>query len=468
MARITRFLSAFGLTALALLVAGCGSMATRKGFYEPISVEVRKGSYATAAQRLEEAKANGKFGDKDRFLYLMDAGLLNHYADSIGRSNADLALAEKTSEELFTKSISRAALSMLLNDNALEYAGEDYEVLYTNLFKALNYVAVDSFDAAFVEIRRANQKLELLEQKYADAARQLQEGNDQDTNHVAVKYEAKKVRFNNDAFARYLSMHVYAADGKFDDARIDRDALADAFAAQPNIYGFPQPKVEYLPEGEGKGILSVVGLAGLAPDKQAMNLRLRSDKQLKLLSILYTEPTGEETVFENLPIDVHEDFYFKFSIPTIVPQPSNVARIRVWIDGQEMGELELLEDVGAIAKETFEARKSLIYIRTIARAIVKGLAAHKAKQKADTGGFGGWLKKAAIDVAIDVSENADLRCVQYLPGRVYVRDFELPPGTHNFKIDFLDTNGAVLRQKEITGYKVLSRGLNLIQAECLN
>ncbi len=398
----------------------------------------------------------------------MDAGLLSHYADSLTRSNTKLEMAEKTSEELYAKSVSRAALSILLNDNVLEYSGEDYEVLYTNLFKALNYIAVDSFEAAFVEIRRANQKLDLLGQKYADAATKLQEANDRDSNHVAIKYDARKVRFNSDAFARYLSMHVYAADGKFDDARIDSEALAAAFESQPNIYNFPPPKVEYFPQTEGKAVLSVVGLAGLAPVKEAVNFRIRSDKQLNLLSVLYTEPTGKETVFENLPMKIGEDFYFKFSIPTIVCHPSTVTMIKVLVDGHEAGELELMEDVGAIAKETFEARKSLIYLKSIARAVVKGLAAHKAKTKADTGGLGGWLKKAAIDVATDLSENADLRCVQYLPGMIYVRDLELDPGTHNLSVQFFDKTGILLYQKSIPGYKVLAGGLNLVQAEYLN
>ena len=456
------------LTIVASITAGCGSLATRREFYKPIAEEVRKGNFASAVTRLEEAKANGKFDEKDRFLYFMDAGLLNHYADSLDRSTAKLALAEKTSEELYAKSVSRAALSLVLNDNVLEYSGEDYEVLYSNLFKALNYIAADSFEAAFVEIRRANQKLELLEQKYADEANDLQQANDRDSSHVAIKYQAKSVRFNSDAFARYLSMHVYAADGKYDDAQIDSDALAAAYVTQPNIYDFRPPDFEYRAQDDDKVVLSVVGMAGLAPVKEAVNFRIRTDKQLDLLTVLYTEPTGKETVFENLPMKIGEDFYFKFSIPTIVCHPSSVVRIKLLVDGRDAGDLEMMESIGTIAKETFEAKKSLIYLKSIARAVVKGLAAHKAKSKADTGGLGGWLKKAAIDVATDLSENADLRCVQYLPGMIYTRDLELAPGSYNLTIQFFDKAGILLYEKNIPGYKVLTNGLNLVQAEYLN
>ncbi|MFZ1682826.1 MAG: hypothetical protein WAU88_01735 [Candidatus Zixiibacteriota bacterium] len=456
------------VVACTLLTGGCGSMATRRSFYRPIAEQVRKGNYAAASLALDKARDDGKFDEKDRFLYFMDAGLLAHYSDSLDKSTSQLSLAEKTSEELFTKSVSRAALSMLLNDNALEYAGEDYEVLYSNVFKALNFISVDSFDAAFVEIRRANQKLELLNQKYATAAEEYQKGNDQDSNHIPLTYKAVDVRFNNDAFVRYLSMQMYAAAGKYDDARIDSTAFVQAFTDQPNLYPFRQPEVRFAVTDSSKALLSVVGLTGLAPVKEAKNFRIRTDKQLDVLSILYTEPTGEETVFENIPMKLNTDLYFKFSVPSIVQPLSVVTTVRVIVDGKALGELALLEDVGIIARESFQAHKSLIYLKSIARAVVKGIAANRAKSKADTGGFGGWLKKAAIDVASDLTENADLRCVQYLPGQIRVADFAVTPGVHDIVFQFLGSDGQVVSEKIIPKYKVLKRGLNLLAAECLN
>ncbi|MEW5995762.1 MAG: hypothetical protein AB1744_15400, partial [Candidatus Zixiibacteriota bacterium] len=188
---------------LLLLAAGCGSVATRKGFYEPITTELRSGNSTGAAQLLETAREGNKYAEKDRLIYFIDAGLLHHYAQNHQTSNEKLELAELAAEELFTRSISRAAASLLLNDNILEYSGEDYEVLYTNLVKALNYVALGDFDNAFVEIRRGNLKLELLEQKYGEAAAKLQKGSPDDTACVDITYDIPEIRFHNDAFARY-------------------------------------------------------------------------------------------------------------------------------------------------------------------------------------------------------------------------------------------------------------------------
>ncbi|UCB53013.1 MAG: hypothetical protein JSV10_02680 [Candidatus Zixiibacteriota bacterium] len=455
----------FGLLLSLLLSVGCGSVTTQKGFYEPITADLENSNFEAAARRIEAAKAENKYKKKDRFLYYVDAGLAYHYASLFDTSNQRLTQAEDAADELFTKSVSRAATSLLLNDNVLEYAGEDYEILYTNLIMALNYMAQDDFDGAFVEVKRANEKLNLLELKYADASRRFQEGSQDDEEKVEIEYSAKKVRFNNDAFARYLSMHVYAADGKMDDARIDHELLRSAFREQPHIYDFDVPDITYY--SEDKSILSVVALAGLSPVKEALNLRIRTDKDLDLVQVLYTDPWRKDSEYGHLPMPVSEDYYFKFSIPEIVPRSSRISRVRVFSSSEFLGELQLLEDVARVAEETFQAKKSLIYLRTVARAVAKGLAAHKAKEKVDSGGVKGWLKKAAVDVATDVSENADLRCSRLLPGRIYVGDFEVEPGTYDLEIEFLDENGDLVSAQELKGYQVLKKGLNLVEAVSL-
>jgi hypothetical protein len=455
-------LSVFFCCLALLWLGGCGSVTTRKSFYEPVVTELQAGNFRTAAARLDSARADGKYGEKDRLLYFVDAGLAHHYAGNLDTSNILLDQADLASDELFTKSISRAAVSLLLNDNVLEYAGEDYEILYTDLIGALNYLLLGKFDDAFVEIRQAQDKLNLLEDKYADAAREFNRGQSEDTTDVAIAYDVREVRFYNDAFARYLAMHMYAADGKFDDARIAADYLVDAFKSQPHIYPFEMPAVSWRCN-EGKALLSVVALTGLSPVKEALSLRIRTDKDLNLVQVLYDGGPNDQAEYGHLPIPVSEDFYFKFAIPVLHDRPTNVSTIRVFAGDVLLSELSLLEDVGLVARETFEARRTLIYVRSVARAVAKGLAAHKAKKKADTGGLEGWLKKAAIDVATDISENADLRCARLLPGRIYAGDLEVDPGIYDLTIDFLDSGGLLVNRQMVNGFEVRPGEFNLVQ-----
>jgi hypothetical protein len=262
---------------------------------------------------------------------------------------------------------------------------------------------------------------------------------------------------------------MYAAEGLYDDARIDYDMLVNAFKTQPHIYDFKMPDVKY--RSEKFPIISFVALAGLSPVKEAMNLRIRTDKDLQLIQVLYTDGPKKNAEYSHLPFPVKEDYYFKFSIPHMVSRPSRIDRIQVWEGENYIGELQLIEDIGNVAEETFKAKRSLIYFRTIARAIVKGLAAHKMKadiDKKNAGTIGGWLMKAAVDIGTDVIENADLRCAHLLPGKVYVGDFEIAPGTYNFAIQFLGKNGEPINCQKIENYEVKTRGWNLIEVFSLN
>ena len=141
--------------------------------------------------------------------------------------------------------------------------------------------------------------------------------------------------------------------------------------------------------------------------------------------------------------------------------------IRVVINGETVGSLQKIEDIGAIAEETFRAKKSLIYLRSAARAVAKGLAAHKLKKKLDTGRLAGWLKKAAVDASMDITENADLRCSHLLPGQIHVGDIEIEPGSYDITVEFLGADGAVIGNNHFTDFPVAKGAFNLAEAVLL-
>jgi hypothetical protein len=136
----------------------------------------------------------------------------------------------------------------------------------------------------------------------------------------------------------------------------------------------------------------------------------------------------------------------------------------IYADSVLVGQAELLEDVSKVAMETYETKKTIVFIKTLSRAIVKGLANYRAKKKADSGGLGGWLKKAAIDIASDLLENPDLRSTQFLPGKVRVKDFAIEPGFHDFRIEFMDESGEIVSVFESKGIEIKRGKFNLIEA----
>ncbi|MGB5105882.1 MAG: hypothetical protein WBP29_02930 [Candidatus Zixiibacteriota bacterium] len=453
----------------AILVSGCSSIATQTKFYEPIQESLRAGNYDVAVAKIEKAFAEGKYAEKDRFLYYLDAGLAYHYADSFAVSADLLNQAEIAADELFTKSISRAAASLLLNDNVLEYAGEDHEALYTNLFKALDYIELGRNEDAFVEIRRANLKLQNLEQKYFDAAQTFRSAAKSDSTQADLPYDIQPLRFSNSAFARYLSMHMYATATKFDDARIDYELLHEAFKTQPQIYDFRAPEIKYA--CRDKAILSIVAMTGTSPVKNDLKLRIRTDKQLDLVQVMYDGAAASSAEYGHFLLPISEDYYFKFAIPVMSPGQSEVAAIRVTADGRPIGELQLIENVNRVAAEVFEPKKTLTYVRTVARAVVKGLAAHKLKEDIDEkndDALGSWLLRATVDVGADVLENADLRCSRLLPSYIYVADFELEPGAYDIEVEFANREGEIIDSYRMQKFPVAKSALNLFRVVSLN
>jgi hypothetical protein len=54
---------------LAIILSGCGAVATRTKFYKPVTAELEAGSYSQAAAEFNKVR----FDKKDRFLYYVDS-----------------------------------------------------------------------------------------------------------------------------------------------------------------------------------------------------------------------------------------------------------------------------------------------------------------------------------------------------------------------------------------------------------
>ncbi|MCD8480319.1 MAG: hypothetical protein LRZ88_08925 [Candidatus Cloacimonetes bacterium] len=106
--------------ALLILLSSCASMVTRQARGKDLDTAISQRDIPAALSIVQNPKL---YKAKDRVLYYLDAGLLHHYNGDWAKSNELLHLAEEAIEELTTRSISKAAASMLLNDNALDYTG---------------------------------------------------------------------------------------------------------------------------------------------------------------------------------------------------------------------------------------------------------------------------------------------------------------------------------------------------------
>jgi hypothetical protein len=438
----------FLLTVSIAFLGSCASMKTSQDQYVesvPLAVE---GAYDQAALIIEAAKEE-QYKEKDRVLYFLDLGMLYHWSGEYELSNQMLSAAESAIEELFTKSVSKALTSGVLNDNALDYSGEDYEDIYLNVFKALNYIALDDEESALVEIRRVQIKLNLLEDKYKELIDEYNASED-----AEGTLEPRENRFHNAVLARYLSLLLYRSQGDVDDARIDRESMEEAWQSQAQIYNFPKPEFPLEEAPDDKALVNILTFTGLSPVKLADTLYLTTGP-----GVVYIAMTGQSedyvtdmVGFNVLPMPgIEGGIHFKIQFPRLTERGSDVTHAVVKFDGNIVGETAKIESIEGIARETFLLKQPLIVGKTIIRAAAKNIAKEIGKDKmqdnlADQGTGGlllGILAGVAADVAVDSTENADLRISQFFPARAGVVEIETEPGTYDVTVEYMNGNGVV-------------------------
>jgi len=426
---------------LTLLFLSCASVA----HYEQIDASVARGDFRGGLELVNAAKDTA-YREKDKVLYYLDAGMLAHYAGEYDEAAKLLGEAERNIEAAFTKSVSQEVASYLVNDTTKEYPGEDYEDLYLNVFNALNYYYKGSVEGALVEVRRIDNKLKFISTKYGTAITNAQKAILDKSSEIPYDPEAATVRFSNSALARYISMLFYRGEGKRDSARIDRDQVKLAFASQPAVYDFKLPASldSELDVPRGKARLNVVSINGLSPIK--------------------TENTTR--------INLNGTNWIKIALPVITGRPSAIARTEVALENGETFNLELLENMGAVAAETFRQKAGLIYLKTVLRSITKtgsSIALNEQSDKAGDAQTALLLSVLSLSTQIyaEASEQADLRLSRYFPSSALVGGINLDPGVYSYTVRYYNSANQLISEIPFRDVQIRANALNLTEAICI-
>lgn len=447
---------------LLLFLSSCASMMTMNQQYQHMDDLLVNRKFEEASNIIEDAKEKGQYEEKDKVLYYLDIGMLNYYNGEYSDSVDNLTAAEYGIEELYTKSVGKAIASGLLNDNALDYFGEDYEDIYLNIFKALSFLQMNQYDSAMVELRRVNIKLNMLEDKYREVLDQYNQSEGAES-----ELQALESRFHNDVLARYLSLLLFREEGDFDGARIDSEKIEDAFFQQSHLYQFDQPPMPELEYGD-KALLNFVAFTGRSPAKLAHTIFIDSGHNMVFLTY-----QGESKDYVNRLIGFHSiimpgvqpGFHFKFELPFLSSRGSDINSVSVLVDGVEAGQLYLTEDMERIAEETFKLKQPWIVGKTVTRTVTKGIVKEAGKSAINDqiGGLGGLLAGLAMDIAVDATENADTRLSQFFPAFAYTGEVDVAPGMHEIQLIYYSNGREVFRD-----YKgmvdVQPDSLNLVQS----
>lgn len=410
-----------------LLLASC---AMRTDLYQDIDRGLVSGNYSGAASAL---KANEEeFGETNSVLFNLEMGVLTHYGAQYAESNRMFLAAERKMEELYTKSITTEAAALLLNDNLLPYEGEDFEKVYVNLFLALNFAQMGNVEEALVEARKVDLKLR----------------------EYARQYEEKNT-YKQDAFIRYVTGALYEAGGEINDAFIAYQKAYEGYAEYAQLYGTPCPT--FLKAD----LVRTAGQLGFNEERRRYEMLFGIEyarpkqKEGALLLIIHS---GRGPVKEQIRIraSIADQDGVIHTFDVALPKFVSRSRVQVRYDASvEVGgrpmmiDAEIAEDVTQIARKSLEDRLTLGYLKAGGRAVLKFLAAEKAKSewKKENDELGNFAKSLLIDAAVFTSEQADTRTWRSLPDRMCIIRAQLPAGTHNVQLSAVGQSRSLLTEE---------------------
>jgi hypothetical protein len=394
--------------AAAAALAACAPPSV--AYRQHLSSLVEERQYAAAVQAIDEAR-EPKYGERDRVLYWLDKAAVLHAARDYKESDELLDQAELRIEELYTKSLSQAAGTILVNDATQDYAGEPNERALLYVLRALNFAYQHRIDDAVVEARKVTAFLEGHGER------------------VSMK------AYRDDGFAHLLSAMLFEDAGRYDDARISRDAAERAYARYALEFGVSAPRFGLAPRAPGEGELVFLHYNGKIP--------VRGTKHTSV-------PVGRKrTVRELSKSDSDEEFaQLPVAIPTIVEQPYQIQTSVVQI-GDRSAATVTVEPIAAITIKTLEDEMPALKARAGARAAAKG-GAYGAAEAAGTNKA---LSSAGLSAA-GAFEEADTRGWSTLPAEIRMARVSVPAGIHDVRIRYLNAAGTSYAEETLPGVEI--------------
>ncbi|MDE0634702.1 MAG: hypothetical protein OXI43_02445 [Candidatus Poribacteria bacterium] len=417
--------------------------------FEKVEVNLKTGKPEDAYNHLKKNAPK-----KPDIPHQFELGLTAHYANLFPESSKAFEQAEMIAEDRFTKSISKEALSLVTTDKLRPYAGTRYERLLSHYYHALNYIYLNKLDDALVECRRATNLIQYFK------------GEDNEYNYFGTGFLAhfcgmvfEAAGEWNDALISYRQAEEYYKNAAAltgvpvpDDVgqslvRLTRKLnFTDEFERYRTQYGEPSPR----PENYGELILFFE--TGYVPRKQEESLtfpilktdKFSADDDKDSVKFARTLRTREGLVVEEVKLE----YLLHVAMPVIRSNRPHFAGIQVSV-GEDMARGVLIEDVETMAIETLKAERTVILIRTLARALGKYLIFRKAKKENKVLG-------AVVNLAGVLTESADTRSWQTLPNQIFMVRMPLPTGTHTLKLSFLNSREQISRSEFVQDVKISS------------
>jgi hypothetical protein len=438
---------------LFLLFTGCSSIIDAHKQKEPYMTLYYGGKVKDAANQLLE-KAEDRRDTGDEVMWCLEAGSAMLTDSQYKKSLAALNRAEDLIKEYDNRATVSArdagaeTGSAMTNPNALPYKGMYLDRIMLNAYKSFDYMGLNDFVGAMVEIRRMRDTQRDVEKKFQDEIDKAQKEidtynrkNRQQASSIGVRkdttvsfdqilktkevkeaYEASAKKSNKlyasfvNPFATYLSAIGYLLDNNYSEAMVDFRNLYKMDAGNPLI------QRDYVTCARMLGDKIPAELSKIKPYSYPlsskvvyvifMNGRGPSLKQVKFQIILpYVGYTG-------IAFPVYE--YHK-------PVFKGITMKYCWKGSKQSVNTVRVADIDAVASREYHERLPSMITRLVISTLTKELASYVAVQAARTQGTGYELGAYAVTGIYKYLFNtADTRCWETLPGEVQAAHLPIP------------------------------------------
>lgn len=440
---------------LAIVATGC---ATYVASNLALRTQLAAGQYDRALTQV----ASDRKGT-DRLLVLLQRGHVLHYAGRFAESNAAFQEAEDLSDQLYSRSLSQAAVSLITNDTTVSYRGKPFELAMVPFYRAFNYHSMGQPQEAQVEARKATLGLA----KAVEATvRDIDRPEDQ----------ALARRLEDNAFLHWFSGMVYESQRAANDAFIAYRNAARAYLAMRDLVGVDPPRalgrdlervglavgfrdeVETLrteapemfdrapplPQPDGGEVVVVLESGWVANRDQTMLNVPILDVDRRYSS---SDDWAEALLLRSSPgwtvsSGVRVDYWLTVAVPEMATaETGRVVGLRISTP-EASASSELADDLSRRAEATFRSERGRILFRSFLRALAKYGATRAARKEDDIAG-------AIVNLFGVLTEQADTRCWLTLPDTLRVARLRLPAGPHDLRIDYVDGAGRVVTTETV-------------------
>jgi hypothetical protein len=385
-------------------LAGCASHFDR---VEPIRMAFYDGNLTEANEHVEKMLKKRK-GERD--VLMLDKAMIQLASGHPKDAEQILRKVRDNFDEQEDFDPKKAVVSMLTDDNARAYPGEDYEKVLVRAMLSISNLLSDGGDAGAYAL----QMVEKQDQIIHGVAERCKEENQTAVlafKQVALGPYIRGMLAEESPLTLNDAVRAHTQVAKWEPNF--RDAQADIKRCEFEV-----------PMHAGNGALFVFALVGRGPIKQ------EAIEPVTQVELLIADRLFDAFANRNIPPTLAP-----VKVPQVVNFVPSADSVAVRVDGKPAGNTATIVDVGEMAVRQQQALYPEVIARAIARRVLKKGIIYGFEEVANVQKDSlSSLAVMALGVAWEATETADTRCWALLPDKIQVFRVELPQGDHEITL----------------------------------